>query len=487
MRAEHSRALLLAGNATGLPPSRLERRLEASTTMISVDPDMPLAILTARLLVATLRRGPGRLVLMPEGLAPAHIAVLEAEAAAIDPERPLHIGTRPGAGTPVHIHVGTEPGGRDIRIAPEGYGAHIVSGWRAVIRPRRSGNGLGAVYTAALGAAEVFKRTAGVINTRRVLHRHLRYCPVSLSTQLSAAPDIGSTEVCLTLLGVGAIGTGIALALSQLPVEGRLLAVDRQRFAVENRGTYSLGGAVEVASGPWKTDLARTALPRFDVHALNEPVEHLPTAIDTGLAPWHPIVLAGLDSPDARRQAQRLWPDRLIDGATGDTMLGICDYRHGIDPCMNCLFPPALDQPSGAEQIARQLGLPPELLARGETVLSEEHLARLDPDQRRVLDKHVGKPVCGLAAAMNLTGKENENYAPSVPFISLQAACLSVGRLIAHIVGLQPTSNFVQYDGLIGPQVATIQTMRRVPACQCISRAAAIEQSRTVRLSKKDQ
>lgn len=478
---EHSRTLLLAEHASGLAPSRLQQRLEASTVVVSVDAAMPQSVLTTRVLLTTLRRGLGHLVLIPDGLAPATVEALEVAVAAIDPDRPLRVGRQSTDEKAVRLHVGADATGQIIRIAPEGYGAHIASGNRAVIRPRRAGNSLGAAYTAALGAAEVFKHAASVVSARRVLHRHLRFCPVSLSTDFNTVPDLGEVELDLTLVGVGAIGTGIVLVLSELPIGGRLLAVDCQHFAPENKGTYSLGGVAEVAAAPWKVDLARRTLPRFDTRIFTDPVEQLPTAIDAGNEPWYPTVLSALDSPEARRETQRMWPNQLIDAATGDTMLGISDYRHAADPCMNCVFPPALDQPSGAERIASKLGLPAELLAHGETVLSEEHLTGLALEHRKVLEPHLGKPVCGLAAAVGLTGHNDETYMPSVPFVSLQAACLSVGRLIAHSVGMNSSSNFVQYDGLIGPQRATMERMRIKPGCQCVMRSAVIEQVRTIR------
>ena len=116
-----------------------------------------------------------------------------------------------------------------------------------VVTPSRAANPLGAVYAAALGAAEAFKWTAQVLPARRVVHRYLRFCPVTLSSDLTAAPDLASPLVRdLTQIGVGAIGTGTILALQALRAEGRLIAVDCQRFGPENRGTYSLGGAAEV-------------------------------------------------------------------------------------------------------------------------------------------------------------------------------------------------------------------------------------------------
>jgi hypothetical protein len=76
---------------------------------------------------------------------------------------------------------------------------------------------------------------------------------------------------------------------------GRLLAVDRERFGPENRGTYSLGGAAETLSAPWKTDIARAALHRFDVISFRGHVEQLPAAVDSGAVPWFRTVLTALD------------------------------------------------------------------------------------------------------------------------------------------------------------------------------------------------
>jgi hypothetical protein len=71
---------------------------------------------------------------------------------------------------------------------------------------------------------------------------------------------------------------------------------------------------------------------------------------------------------------------------------------------------------------------------------------------------------------------------PSVPFISLQAACLSVARLVAATNGTETAlSNFVQYDGLFGPQAATIETMKQRPGCVCSARASSIDAVRASR------
>jgi hypothetical protein len=475
---EHSRALKLGECVSGKSASSLERHLDSSTVVVSVESEMPQSHLVARTLVATLRRGPGEIVLIATGLEDSFITELQEASAAIDPRRGITVlsGSDPIAKGSVRVHVGPTIQAPAIRIVPEGHGAHIAASSAAVIRIRRPGNEIGAVYSAALGAAEVFKHTALVSANRRVFHRHLRYCPISLNSDLLAAPDLPTRRAYdLTLAGVGAIGTGIVLLLDALGAEGRIVLIDRQRFAPENLGTYSIGGVADVEECRWKVDLAKRYLRRFDIVPVRAAVSDAIQSVDAGKIPWTPVVLSALDSPEARRDVQRLWPDRLVDAQTGDTMLGFCDCRHGIDPCMFCVFPPG-QGPSGAELVAERLGLSVQELADPDAVLTEANLHGKTAEQQRLLRPHVGKPMCGLAQATGLSGLDADGFMPSVPFISLQAACLSVARLVAATNGSYTVGyNFAQYDGLFGPQAATIETMKRRPGCLCDARATSID------------
>jgi hypothetical protein len=481
---EHSRALKLAEGVSGKAASALERHLDSSTVVVSVESGMPQSHLTTRTLLTTLRRGLGEIVLITTGLDDSFITELQEASAAIDPKRGIRVlseSDRIPSGS-VRIHVGPTLQAPAIRIVPEGYGAHVAGSSGAVIRIRRPGNEIGAVYAASLGAAEVFKHTAQVSPNRRVLHRHLRFCPMALSGDLLAAPDLPTRRAFdLTLVGIGAIGTGIVFLLDALGAEGRIVLVDRQRFALENLGTYSIGGVADVEEGPWKVDLAKRYLRRFDAVPVPVAVSDAIQSVDAGKIAWTPIVLSALDSSEARRDTQRLWPDRLVDAQTGDTMLGLCDYRHGIDPCMFCVFP-ADQGPSGAELVAERLGLSMQELADPDAVLTEADLHGKTTEQQNLLRPHVGKPMCGLARAIGLSGLDADGFMPSVPFISLQAACLSVARLVAATNGTETAlSNFVQYDGLFGPQAATIETMKQRPGCVCSARASSIDAVRASR------
>jgi hypothetical protein len=476
---EHSRSIRFAEGVSRRKREDLEQHLDSTAVVLTVDRGIPQALLTGRVLLTTLRRSAGTLILVDDGTLSGFAAEMEELTAAIDPQRPLRI-VRPSEPVPdkaIRVHVGPTAPHRCIRIVPEGHGAHVAGAITATIRLRRPASPLGGVYAAALGADEVFKHTAAVIPNRRVLHRHLRFCPVAISSDLYAALDLPAQMFLdLSIIGLGAIGTGIALLLNLLPAEGRIVAVDWQRFGPENTGTYSIGGVSDV--GKWKVDLAAEVLKNFDVLPIHEPVDELIRAIDRREVRWSPTVLTALDSPEARRDAQRLWPDRLIDAATGDTMLGLHDHRHAIDPCMWCVFPVDRQRRSGADAIAEHLGLSSRELADGNSLLTEAHLEGKTDEQTRLLQPHIGKPMCGLARATGLSSLGSDAYMPSIPFVSLQAACLSVGRLIAQHQGIHPRGNLVQYDGLIGPQAATVETIRRKPDCICASRSSAIERAR---------
>ncbi len=302
---------------------------------------------------------------------------------------------------------------------------------------------------------------ARVRPARRVLHRHLRFCPVTLSSDLAAAPLLTAPiELALTLVGIGAIGTGVARILSELDVFGRVLAVDCERLASENRGTYSLGGVAEVNARPTKVELAEATLTRFDVIPFPHRVEELPAAIDRQNAPWLPLVVSGLDTPEARRETQRLWPDRLVDAATGDTMLGLHEHAYGRGPCTRCFFPETRDGPSAAQRLSEITGLPVALLVPAARSCVTSISTISPPTSEPSSSRHLGNPVCGLARTFGLTDLDAADYQPSAPFISLQAASLAIGRVLAHKLDLNGQPNFVQYDGLYGPQTATLDTMQ---------------------------
>ena len=313
-------------------------------------------------------------------------------------------------------------------------------------------------------------------------HNRPVFCPVSLSANLTLAPDMPADFAPdLGLIGLGAVGSAQARVLGELAVApARALLVDPQIYELENLGTYSLGGYLDVELRKPKVDLAAGALSRWTLVPLAGTAEEALGQIDAGSLRWPTTVLSGLDSIPARYAAQAIWPSHLIDAATGDTAVGLHDVRSN-GPCLRCMLPPGRLSESAAAKLARELGLPIELVIHGSRRLDETDLEQLTPGSRKRLRPHVGRPICGLADAIGLTGDGAETYRPSVPFVSQQAACLGVGRLIASALGLQGLPNFVQYDALIGPQSMTRQHRGVRPGCYCQQRAVTIRAVRATR------
>jgi len=478
MTADHSRSLRLASNVSELGQSALERHLDGTHVIVSVDADYPTGMLAGRILLTTLRRGPGMLTLLGNNLPSQYTDEVEAMCQAIDPDRPINVTKNETAGPEgsVRLHVG--PSARAIRVVPDGYGAHLLANPTRAVAPRQIPNAVGAAFAAGLAASEAFKYVARVREERRILHEYVCYCPFSLSSDMTLSIPLRSPIVLdATLVGIGSIGSAIVMIADALQLSGKIVLIDPQRFAIENVSTYSFGTRHDAERAAWKVELAQQVLTAFETQVVTEPVESLPSLISSGAVPWTPLILSALDSPESRRATQRMWPDRLIDAQTGDSMVGFCEYRHGIDPCLMCSFPVDVASPSGVDAFAERLGLSPELFGTPGAILNESHLDGITAKVRENLTKFVGKPVCALMdGAVSIV--DAGGFQPSAPSVALQAASLSVARLAASSLGYDNRSNFGQYDTLIGPQRASIETMKPARSCNCQTRKATIEQVR---------
>jgi hypothetical protein len=478
MTSEHTRPLALAAQVTKHSHADLEEVLEAHTVALSLDAELPGACETADALIDTLRRSPGTLLIETDATDARTVDQLIATANGIDPTRGAHAGrARDDA---VSLHVGMRPRRTDaICVVPDGHGAHLgrrVAGLRQTHPPTR----LGILTASSLAAGEVFKLAASVRPDRRIDHELLSFCPVTLSSRPSGADVSTGGAVDLALIGLGAVGSAIAVILGGLDLEGRVVLVDCERFAPENLGTYSLGAAADRATRPRKIDLAAAVMRRFDIERYYGRVQDVPGLIDSGDLAWPPTVLTALDSVRARHAAQRIWPNRLIDGGTGDTMAGMHDVST-YKPCLMCFLPGRNDGRSSIEILSEITELPPRRLGQGDELLEDADLLSLSAEKQRLLRPYVGKPICGLADAFGLSSIGSRGYQPAIPFVSQQAAVLVVGRLIAHLTGMSPRANLVQFDSLIGPANGTYDQAYGDPACYCAERTSTIDTVRRKR------
>ena len=478
--ADHSRVVRLGSVITGRPETELEARLERASVSVGLDLAVPGVELAADTLLRMLRRMPGMVVLDPTNLERRAVDRFVERAAEIDPTRPIAV--RPARESDSRIHLaGRAPDG-DARGLPEQHG-YLLDTRGPALRQRAGASALGSILCACALAAEAFKSAAAVVEPRGRRSPRTAFCPVTLTSDPALAPPLPERwEVRAMLLGLGAIGTGSALVLSEMPIEGEVDLVDPQRYGDENAATYSLGGAEEASAHPWKTSVVARALPRFTTRAHHCFASQLPALIDRGELAWPPILLTGLDKPQARREAQRVWPDILIDGATGDTMVGIHVVHGPGQPCVDCFFPERqVAGPPAAADLSDLTGLPRELLVQGEHILSEADLVGVSPAHRTQLASQVGKPVCGLASALGLTALPDEGYQPAVPFVALSASALVVARLVAQSTGVEPAANFVQYDALVGPICRTVEVRQPRGSCDCVTHATIVRRVRDLR------
>lgn len=475
MQLEHSRALRLAAGASDQSETGLQAHLSAQHVQVSLTPRDEADLATAELLLANLARLPITLTVDLTGHGSE--ARRRLTAAARQPGSPAATGSAPVA--PLRIHVG-EGGDADLYAGAERHGGHVR---RQPLGRRELASGLGAVTCAALASGEAFKALIPLVPSRVRELEELSWCPVTLSADPRATPLLTDALRLedVALVGLGAIGTATARILGLLGATGSATLVDPERFATENIGTYSLGGTEDARAGRWKTELAARALPGVQTVRCDLPVAGFIDRVDACVLPWPTVVLSGLDSIAARRETQMLWPDRLLDAATGDTMCGLHDIGPADRACLRCLYPIRNGGPSSAQLLADATGLDPELLRHGDQPLQAEHLDHLSGEQRQRLAAQVGKPICGLARAVGLTDLPSNNYRPSVPFVSQQAACLAVGRLLADQLGIRGGATFIQYDALIGPDLATAEDRAPEPGCYCQQHAGVVQQLRAAR------
>jgi molybdopterin/thiamine biosynthesis adenylyltransferase len=476
VRPEDSRTIRLAARAAGGSESELEQRLARSVTHVAVDPGTPGSLGCAEVLITTLQRGLGQVSIDPDRLSSRELQRLRAAAAAVRPERHVLVGRRPpGASS---IAIGAAPG--DIWIVPDAHGVRLSR--HGVPEQYRPPSSLGMVFTAAVANAELFKDAAAISSEHCARHDELAFCPVTLSSDLNRAAIPGPEwRPIVILAGVGAIGTAHALILGGLTHRGGAVLIDRQSYAPENLGTYSLGVAADVLGATAKTTVAQRTLNGWRCHAHTGEIADAIARIDRRELPWAAVALAGLDNHSARRDAQRLQVDRLLDAATGDTTVGLRDTRPE-GPCLSCMLPaPPTESPTDA---LVALGIPPELAhAPGNAVVDEAMIASAPTARARaVLSAQRGTQICGLLRAAGLSDLDANGFMPSVPFVSQQAACLSVGRLIAIATRTDAgQANFFQYDVMFGPARAISQRRAADPSCSCRQRSDTIAQVRRER------
>lgn len=373
----------------------------------------------------------------------------------------------PREGYAAVLSVGNPPRAADHLVAIEAAGWLAASSDRGnvpFIRDVDDGNPFGAMAAAALGAAEVFKLLVRPHPERAIPYGDTTFSTFSYAVGgRQAGPELlGALALPPSLLaGVGGVGNAFLMALREVPgVEGELAAVDRELLDdVSNLNRYALARREDVR---FEDPLPKTALAKrlfagtsVTIRELRGDVRHAVAAFGRGGTPEPLVVLCALDNNLSRHELQDFWPDLLLEGATGGTVLQVsrCARQEAL-ACLRCLHP--LDEcPRRSYEERLRQGL-----ASAEA-------------ERDSLRPQAGPGACGVLSEVeriSTLALANRPVEPAVSFVSMMSGVLMAAEYVKHASGTpSPLKTIFQAD-LMFPLESMLLTVRPRTDCSCVRR-----------------
>ena len=389
-----------------------------------------------------------------------------------------------------------------VRLCGDHGKCHVsgsADGWTALVSGRGedlpaitdTGNVLGALAAAAFVASEVFRHALPVKGDFQWHTPLTRFSVFDYGPPVSKAPNIEGPHLSSVplIVGVGAIGQACVDALASLNAYGAIRCVDKGYVDDEtNLNRSVLAFEQDLATATPKVDLATRRLAESDLEVTThlEELSSLLAKVNEGAVPWPRLVASALDSAEDRRLVQQIWPDVMLDAATGGSMVQIFRHVAGSEmACLRCLHP---DEPSGRtyeETMADRTGLSAaqvmEYLSHPGVVLDTHSLNHMKPEVRGLAQQHLGSDVCGFLSAVE-TLYETENSQPtlvSVSFSSYLAGVFLAAELVKTELGVDTRLvGRYQIDPLLNllPEEPFAQKPRH--GCFCTIRARQISKFR---------
>jgi hypothetical protein len=334
-------------------------------------------------------------------------------------------------------------------------------------RPEKP-NPLGSLAAACLGAGAAFMAIVGRPMTSLIetsLFAHQSGAPGTLMTG-PPLPD-SPLPIDAFLVGCGAVTNGWAYAVKRLPLTGKLEAVDRQSLREENLGSYVAAGRDGV--GKKKAVLIRALLsPAIRVTERPDQWEFFKIRISHGLQ-VPPLIVAGLDNVTTRHSVQRLWPETLIDMASGGLESQvIVKHKSGDGQCLlNALNVPP-DEIHWADALARETGVSAELIAHEPTGdITQAEVDAAPESKKAALRNSIGKPRCGHINWHTLELEENDpDFAPAVPFVSAFSGLVGAAETVKLLMGKRHSHSLYFQRSFKSGHARALQ-MKCDPTCEC--------------------
>ena len=370
-------------------------------------------------------------------------------------------------------------------ISSNGWIARVSSG--SIPLPKEMGqpNPIAALFAASLGVTEVFKRIYGVPASVAPLLDKVELSLFENSTEFDSAGPLLPDNIALpdTLLdGGGAIGNGIALLMTQLPVVGRLHIVDKQDYQDENHGTSILLEKSDWIRKPKAEQLAKWITQNSTLHATGEKA-FINDALssETVKSMCVELVLNGLDDVQARHDSQLAWPSIIVDGGINET--GAAVIQHRLDnrglACLICAFKlPTHDPRDNQRQLT---GLDSSALTDQGRLLTEQDIIDADPDKQTWLREMLRekRTICSVVseAGLHRLGVIAEDgFKPSVPFVATAAAAMVVAEALKALLfpDRRYSQRFTIGNLFLGSQTLANSSRSADLSCVCVRHRSLI-------------
>lgn len=372
-------------------------------------------------------------------------------------------------------------------INSNGWVARVTSG--ATPLPANCGqpNPVAALMAASFGVAEVFKRLFEAAQEEVPLLDGVEFSLFELSSTFTdLGPELPS-EIAIpdtVLFGAGAIGNAVALLASQLSLVGRLLIIDKQDYAPENRETCCLternGWVCQAKAERLAAWLDRNS--QLEVRGVKALIADA-LASDKLQGMSVDLVLNGLDDVKARHETQGLWPSIMIDGGINEVGAAVVQHRlkQSHMACLICSF--QLPKENLEKKQRQATGLSAQSLREQDRAITQEDIDQAAPERRAWLEKMADskKTICSVIteAFKSLGIAAEEGFQPSAPFIASAAAALMGAEAVKALCcpDVLPSQRFILANLFLGPSASIALQQEPLSTCKCVVHRVLIVKS----------